>query len=841
MNVERHEHASRLFLEARSLEFGERRRFLDESCAEDEELRIEVESLLVHDGPTGEIACLTEQLPIVEVVRELAGGEELGRYRILRLLGEGGMGRVYEAEETDSARRVALKTVSSAIASEAMTRRLLEEGRLAASVNHPNTVYVFGAEEIEGTLVVSMELMMGGTLADRVRASGPMSAVEAVDAVLEIVSGLEAIQSAGILHRDIKPSNCFIGGDGRIKIGDFGISVSGSTASGPVLGTPSFASPEQLRGEEADVRSDLYSVGATLYYLLTGSPPSAAEQKRRLPRFLEPIVLRCLSEDPGRRFASYAELSEALRPLSSTRPTPADRGTRLLAWVIDWVLLSGVLLLTVGLTPSFREQPVLTVLGMAVGVLLYFGVTEARWGASVGKLFTGLRVAGTSGEPPRLGKTLVRAALPTVLLVPGWYFGLEFFVASWIALALLSLTAIHDRISRSRVIISPDPDREGGRATPAPAPERPRPGADAASIGPYLVLERLGGDETGDLLLAYDPKLRRDVWIRRLRPGAPELPPARRELRRPTRLRWLAGKRTAEEAWDAFEAAPGRSLAESRDSWRAVRVWLTDLAEETGAGLADRTLPATLHLNQVWITTGGRVKLLDFPAPGTDEDRSWSPGDFRSMQRTLCEVARRALGTTPLPIAAGRLLDDLCAGRVQDPTSLRDRLRALLETEPEVTRRQRARHLRILSLPSVAGAVLALFLLTGALIESWKNLPGFLAFAAAAPVLVLCQQSLVALPLVFLLRGGLLFRLAGIDVVTANGERASRSRCLSRAAVAWSPVWGLVLIGVTVGAPAMALLSATYFALVAWIVWRTRRSPQDRIAGTFLVPRCKPT
>ena len=197
---------------------------------------------------------------------------DFGRYRVLRLLGRGGMGAVYEAEDLGNGRRVAMKVLGNALESDEARRRFLREGRLAASLNHPHTVYVFGTEEIEDTPVITMELLPGGTLQDRVKASGPMSVPAAVDAILQILSGLEAAYKVGILHRDIKPSNCFTEETGLVKIGDFGLSIStlanaeATLSSGNCfLGTPAFSSPEQLRAEPLDVRSEIYSVGATLF------------------------------------------------------------------------------------------------------------------------------------------------------------------------------------------------------------------------------------------------------------------------------------------------------------------------------------------------------------------------------------------------------------------------------------------------------------------------------------------------------------------------------------------------------------------------------------------------
>jgi serine/threonine protein kinase len=155
---------------------------------------------------------------------------------------------------------------------------------MAAAINHPNSVYILGAEEIEGKPVISMELISGGTLKDLVEIEGPLPVARAVDSILQVIAGLEAAANSGILHRDVKPANCFVDTDGTVKVGDYGLAFSSVarkettvTATGSFLGTPAFASPEQLRGENLDVRSDIYAVGATLYYLLTAKLPFTSE------------------------------------------------------------------------------------------------------------------------------------------------------------------------------------------------------------------------------------------------------------------------------------------------------------------------------------------------------------------------------------------------------------------------------------------------------------------------------------------------------------------------------------------------------------------------------------
>ena len=242
---------------------------------------------------------------------QLSAGQSWGPYRIGRLLGRGGMGEVYEAESLETGRRLALKLLRSRLEKADDRARFLREGQLAASISHPHTVYIYGSEEIEGMPVISMELLPGGTLKERVAASGPLAPQEAVAAVMDIIGGLDAAQSAGVLHRDIKPSNCFIDDDGAVKVGDFGLSISTlardvhhDLEAGAFQGTPQFAPPEQLRGEPLDIRADIYSVGATLYYLLTGQPPFDARDLREL-------VSRVTSEPPRPRASCVVEFRRA--------------------------------------------------------------------------------------------------------------------------------------------------------------------------------------------------------------------------------------------------------------------------------------------------------------------------------------------------------------------------------------------------------------------------------------------------------------------------------------------------------------------------------------------------
>ncbi|MEM7316389.1 MAG: serine/threonine-protein kinase, partial [Planctomycetota bacterium] len=277
----------------------------------------------------------------VPFVNSPALGSVVGGFRLVRPLGRGGMGEVFEAEEVATGRRLALKMLSSNLPRNSQTvDRFVNEASLAASLTHPRTTFVYGAGEQDGKFYISMELMPGRTLKDLVEQEGPCPVTEAIDHVIDMLDGLEAAHESGVIHRDLKPSNCFVDAGDRIKIGDFGLAkslVDGAdiTQTGMFLGTPQFAAPEQIRHADVDQRTDLFSVGATLYYLLTGTapytgdpaaviaqivadpPPKVRILRPEVPRTIQGIIVRCINKNPKRRYSSAGELRRALLPFSS--------------------------------------------------------------------------------------------------------------------------------------------------------------------------------------------------------------------------------------------------------------------------------------------------------------------------------------------------------------------------------------------------------------------------------------------------------------------------------------------------------------------------------------------
>src|SRR5205814_5966284 len=239
------------------------------------------------------------------------------RYVIKRKLGSGGMADVYLAEDQELGRRVALKLLDDRHANdEQFVERFRREAQSAAGLNHPNIVSIFDRGQAEGTYYIAMEYLDGRTLKELLVRNGPTPIPIAIDYTRQILGAIAFAHRHGIVHRDIKPHNIVVGGDGRLKVTDFGIARSGTsqmTEVGSIVGTAQYLSPEQARGAPVDPRSDLYSLGVVLYEMLTGKvpftgdtpveiamkhlsePPKAPSELRpEVPHDLDLVVLRAL-------------------------------------------------------------------------------------------------------------------------------------------------------------------------------------------------------------------------------------------------------------------------------------------------------------------------------------------------------------------------------------------------------------------------------------------------------------------------------------------------------------------------------------------------------------------
>lgn len=289
--------------------------------------------------------------------------DELGRlggYRVLRALGHGGMGVVFEAEEVALARRVALKLMRPQFAlCDDARRRFVREAQTAAATEHDHIVPIFGVGEVHGVPFLAMPLLPGESLAARLERERILPIADLVQVGRDVASGLSAAHTAGLVHRDIKPANLWLEGPGagkpfrRVRVLDFGLARSqtpdGLSSTGELLGTPAYMSPEQVDGRPLDGRSDLFALGCVLYRAATGRPPfdgptvtavlrSVADHRPPAPKKLRPdlpgelsdLILRLLEKSPERRPVSAAAVGDALRTVSDTAARPAR-------WPVAWV------------------------------------------------------------------------------------------------------------------------------------------------------------------------------------------------------------------------------------------------------------------------------------------------------------------------------------------------------------------------------------------------------------------------------------------------------------------------------------------------------------------------
>jgi TolB-like protein/Tfp pilus assembly protein PilF len=288
----------------------------------------------------------------------LPAGTRLGPYEVVSPLGAGGMGEVYRARDTRLGRHVAVKVLPAGVSADKdRLRRFEQEARAASALNHPNILTIHDVGTEDAAPYVVSELLEGETLRDRM-GRGSLSPARALEFAVEIARGLAAAHAEGIVHRDLKPENVFVTRDGRVKILDFGLAklrqpagdplasrapTIASTEPGVVLGTVGYMSPEQVRGQETDHRSDIFALGAVLYEMLSGrrafrgdsaietmtailqeDPPDLGAAAAGLPAGVEKILRRCLAKDAGERMQDARDLAFVLEALGGAAPAPAE-------------------------------------------------------------------------------------------------------------------------------------------------------------------------------------------------------------------------------------------------------------------------------------------------------------------------------------------------------------------------------------------------------------------------------------------------------------------------------------------------------------------------------------
>ncbi|MFO0984179.1 MAG: protein kinase [Planctomycetota bacterium] len=395
----------------------------------------------------------------------------LGPYRLVAALGKGGMGSVYVAQDELQSRTVAVKVLNREYWGNAdFTTRFHREARAAGSLSHRNIVQIFQSGVEDGVPYFAMEFVDGQNLEEILLERGPLAATQAIDFMIQTAEGLRAAAARGIIHRDIKPTNLLVVPDGVLKIADFGLAKSMDfdsrlTVTGSVIGTPYYMSPEQGQGGTVDARSDIYSLGATFYHLLTGDPPFQAEtpvaiilkhlneplpslvaRRSDLPPTLVAVVTRMLAKSAAERHGDYDELiadlavARAGRSMAATSihiPLPLPKAPvatnakvsilhdekpppRIVlkrSGVVRWGMATAIDVGLLTLAASFANSttsPITLVLAAA-----YFVFGDAYDGRTLGKMFLRVRVADAGGNAIGIARSLVRFALfaPTLAAV----------------------------------------------------------------------------------------------------------------------------------------------------------------------------------------------------------------------------------------------------------------------------------------------------------------------------------------------------------------------------------------------------------------------------------------
>jgi Tol biopolymer transport system component len=373
MTPERWQKIEQLYHAALEREESQRAAYLHEVCAGDDALRREVESLLAQEkrrdgfleSPAMEVAARAMAKDSPQSLK----GQQLGSYKIVSLVGAGGMGEVYQAHDTKLGRDVAIKVLPAAFVHDVdRLARFQREARMLAALNHPNIATIHGLEQSDGVHYLVMELVPGHTLAERV-SSGGLKIEEALKLGVQITEALEAAHEKGVIHRDLKPANVKVTPDGRVKVldfglakafaGDFGQDLSSAatlsamgTEEGMVLGTPAYMSPEQARAKPVDKRTDIWAFGCVLYELLTGkrafrgetvSDTIAAVLEREpnwgalppaTPAKIRDLLRRCLQKESQHRLRDIGdariEIEEASAAPAMPEPAATLKGVRVL-------------------------------------------------------------------------------------------------------------------------------------------------------------------------------------------------------------------------------------------------------------------------------------------------------------------------------------------------------------------------------------------------------------------------------------------------------------------------------------------------------------------------------
>jgi len=387
MSAERWAQLDRIFTEAQQVPAGDRANFVARACGADAALHADAMSLVSAEHASGSFMSRPALDRLAELfaanASNLQPGRRIGAYTILRQLGFGGAGEVWRARDERLGRDVAIKVLLPHLSTDTnKLRRFAEEARAAGTLNHPNILIVHDVGEHDGKPFLVSECLEGRNLRERLN-KGPISIGEATTVALGVACGLAAAHERGIVHRDLKPENTFVKSDGGIKLLDFGLAKlklpaeilgagAGDTAIGVIAGTAGYMAPEQIRGEPADPRSDLFALGVMMYEMLAGRhpfrgasdfetlhavltnvPPDLLTVNEHVPPPLVRIVMRLLEKAPEARFQSARDLAWSLEQLANGTPLPGSDTARRRkpkgwpsarwAWTAASVLVAGVL------------------------------------------------------------------------------------------------------------------------------------------------------------------------------------------------------------------------------------------------------------------------------------------------------------------------------------------------------------------------------------------------------------------------------------------------------------------------------------------------------------------
>lgn len=436
MDPEQWSRVKELCLAALAQAPNERITYLEEACREDSQLLEEVRSLLSFEEQAQEslkglppefvAAALSHNISLV--------GRRIGDYLVHSLLGRGGMGEVYLAEDTNLRRQVALKVLPKEfIHDEQHLQRFKHEARVASGLKHPNIITIYSVGQEDEVYYIATEYVEGPTLRQRMAASGRLELREALNIAKQIASALEIAHRAGMVHRDIKPENIMFEPNGTAKLLDFGIAklaenlaaeTGGAAAEalkteqGVILGTPAYMSPEQARHQSLDGRSDLFSLGVVLYEMITGKVPFAGgtpydqqaamlvteaipieQHLDRAPPVLQWVISKVLTKEPRLRYQTATDLLIDLQLLERSLEDAGDRPAEKQSGTTDTVDAT----IDAGSTTSIKAPPTTKRRGWrlraAIGLLAFFFlIAAAIWLTGTGPRMAGL--LGLYGPPP---------------------------------------------------------------------------------------------------------------------------------------------------------------------------------------------------------------------------------------------------------------------------------------------------------------------------------------------------------------------------------------------------------------------------------------------------------